>query len=175
MRPPTMNARDKSSGSSAGLSLIEVMVSAAVVAIVAAIAVTGSLAARRAAVARAGAEQVAAFLRQTAGFALNGVKAPGCDLADPTNVPRCSQYEVRVSQGSSTYDRSAVGGGAPDVQALPVGVRFGDDRAVSFRYTPPTLTTTRASILVRHVSGSPVWRICVNTLGRIDLRPDACP
>lgn len=160
---------------SAGVSLIEVLVSAAVVAIVSTLAVTGSLAARRAAVARAGAEQVAAFLRQTAGFTLNGVKAPGCDLADAANVPRCSQYDVHLTQSSSTYARSAVGGGPAAVQALPVGARFGDDRTVSFRYTPPTLTTTATGIIVRHVSGSPVWRICTNTIGRIDLRRDTCP
>ena len=170
-----MNSRKSASASSAGTSLIEVMVSAAVVAIVASIAVTGSLAARRAAVVRAGAEQVAAFLRATAGFTLNGVKAPGCDLADAANVPRCSQYDVRLTQGSSTYDRSAVGGGTATLQTLPVGARFGDDHTVSFRYTPPTLTTTAASIVIRHVSGSPVWRICVNTIGRVDLRRDACP
>lgn len=164
-----------------GFSLIEAVVSLAIVGVLTTFLLAASVNTQRNTAARIGAEQFAGFLRETAALAVNGVKAPGCDLEDPVNAPRCSEYIVAPVLGNNrAYTRTAAGQGAQVLpRDLPPGTRFGAGGALTFRYAPPSLTTTGPpTVEVTHVSGEPVWRICVSSNGTVDVRsaanPDAC-
>ena len=165
----------------AGFTLIESLVSLAIVGLLATLLLMGSVNARRNTAARIGAEQFAGFLRETSALAVNGVKDPTCPVpADDPAYPTCSQYVVAPSvTDQAAYTRQSVAGGTVVQRTLPQGARFGAGGALTFRYAPPSLTVSGPrTVEVTHVSGAPVWRVCVSSSGTVDVRsaanPDAC-
>jgi prepilin-type N-terminal cleavage/methylation domain-containing protein len=176
----------------AGFTLIESIVSLAVVALLTTLLLTASVSARRNTAARIGAEQFAGFLRETAALAVNGVKDPTCPVL-PTDLayPDCSRYTVApVAGDQAAYTRQSVAGGTVVQRTLPQGARFGAGGDLTFCYTPPSLAVVADPLFcntppggswtveVTHVSGTPAWRICVSSSGTVDVRsaanPNAC-
>lgn len=160
-----------------GFTLVESLVSLAIVGVLATFLLSASVNARRNTAARIGAEQFAGFLRETATLAVNGVKAPDCDLTDPANVPLCSEYAVAPVVGNNrAYVRTATGRGAQVLSRdLPQGARFGATGAITFSYTPPMLLADGPrTVQVTHVSGAPVWNVCVSPNGTVEVRFAAC-
>lgn len=168
----------KTSARTAGMTLVELVVTIGVLLTMTAIGLTATVAASRHAAVRASANEVSAFLRQTAGYALNGVKAPGCA---PVTDPRCSQYRVEVAS-LTQLQRDAVGDGDTIyTYTLPRDVEFftptGPPSSFTIRYTPPVLRVIPPQIQtigVRHIRGSPERNICVTPLGGIETRTGAC-
>lgn len=164
-----------------GFTLIESLVSLAIIGLLVTLLLTGSVNARRNTAARIGAEQFAGFLRETSALAVNGVKDPTCPVP-PTDLayPDCSRYTVApVTGNQAAYTRQSVAGGTVAQRILPQGARFGAGGALTFRYAPPSLTVSGPpTVEVTHVSGAPAWRICVSSSGAVDVRsaanPDAC-
>ncbi|TSC72846.1 MAG: hypothetical protein G01um101438_245 [Parcubacteria group bacterium Gr01-1014_38] len=157
-----------------GFTFLEVLVSAFILALVSTIILLGAAAGRRNAIVRSSAQQIAGFLRETGGLALNGVKAANCD---PANVD-CSRYLVIFgpSGRKSEYVRRAVGGGTEVRSVLPAGAVFPvTEQEVRFAYTPPTLTATAAAIALEHTTGVPRWWVCVTSLGGVEVHTGSCP
>ncbi|MDP3685592.1 MAG: prepilin-type N-terminal cleavage/methylation domain-containing protein [bacterium] len=160
----------KTSSGSSGFTLLEAVVSLSILALLSTILLVGAAAARRQAVVRSAAQQVAGFLRETRGLSLNGVKNPGCDEPLNQRRPECSQYRVDFNPPSE-YIRSAVGGGAVVRGVLPAGAVFSPVQRVTFRYKPPTIEADPAtSTTITHGSGSPRWTVCVTALGSVEVR-----
>ena len=157
-----------------GFTIIESVVSLGVLGVLATLLLTASVNARRNTVARIGAEQFAGFLRETATFAVNGVKDQSCPVAltDPT----CSRYTVAPVAGEAAYTRQSVAGGTVVRRSLPQGARFGTASDVTFSYTPPTLDVVGSrTVEVTHVSGAPIWRVCVLSNETVEVRSPVDP
>lgn len=157
-----------------GFTFLEVLVSAFILALVSGMLLLGAAAARKNAIVRTAAQQVASFFRETGGLALNGVKASGCD---PNSID-CSRYRVILSPAGrkNEYVRRAVGGGAEVRAFLPSGAVFPlADQEVQFDYVPPTLVTTAAAVALEHLTGTPRWLVCVTSLGSVEVRTGSCP
>ena len=159
--------------SSAGLTLIELVVSVSILVLVSTILLVGAVSERKHAVVRSAAHQVAGFLRETGNLALNGVKAPGCPQQERRE---CSQYRVTFQDGGNNrYSRRAEGGGATISAVLPAGAVFSSDTtgATLVKYEPPIITTDPPggrTITIQHASGSPTWLVCVRGLGSVEVR-----
>lgn len=158
-----------------GFTLIEAIVSLAIIGVLATFLLMASVSARRNTAARIAADQFAGFLRETAALAANGVRAAGCAAAD---LRTCAQYRVAMTAGAAGYTRQAIGGGAMVTRALPGGTQFGaisvNPAQVDFRYTPPTLAATAAEIPVRHAAGAEFRNVCLRANGTLEVRGDAC-
>lgn len=157
-----------------GFTFLEVLVNVFILALISTILLLGASSARRNAIVRGAAQQIAGFLRETGGLALNGVKAANCD---PANVD-CSRYRVIFgpSGRKSEYVRRAVGGGTEVRAVLPAGAVFPvTEQEVRFAYTPPTLTATATVIALEHTTGAPRWLVCVTSLGSIAVHTGSCP
>lgn len=157
-----------------GMTLVELLVATGVVILLASLGVNATLAAQRHAVVRTAAADIAGFLQQTAGFALNGVKAAGCTPATAVN---CSQYRVTVSVGEKSLQRQAVGGGVIDTRTFAT-VRLNPSAStVEFRYSPPVLDALPApfTLVVQHPQGAPTRNVCVSARAAVEVRSGTCP
>lgn len=161
------------SRSQAGLTLLEAIVSVAIVSLLILVTLIGSAAARKGFVTRNAAEQFAGFLRETAALAVSGVKEPTC--TDP-DARTCSQYQADFPSGDRVYTRQAIGGGTETTRQLPAETAFGAVSAapVDFRYTPPTLTVASSCVEVLHVRGGASRYVFLKDNGTVDVQTTPC-
>lgn len=157
----------------AGLTLLEAIVSVAIVALLILVTLIGSAAARKGFVTRNAAEQFAGFLRETAALAVSGVKEATC--TDP-DARKCSQYQAGFPSGGRAYTRQALGGGDVTTRQLPAETAFGTVSAtlVDFLYTPPTLTVTPSCVEVLHVRGGASRYVVLQDNGTVDVQTTPC-
>lgn len=165
------------SRSAGGFTLIEVVVSISLVALLSGALLVGFLGARRASSTRYAAEEFAGFLRETAALTVNGVKDSSCGKEPP-----CSQYVVSYASGSGAYDRKSVGGASGIAQNLPPGTTFRASGRLTFILDPPTLSVNEATgpadtltvpVAHRQSPASP-WNVCVGGTGNVFVTKATC-
>lgn len=178
-----------------GLTLIEAIVSTAVVVILTGFVLVAGFSGRRATAVRTGAQAVGGFLREAASLTLNGARDQSCIDGlggSPTEAEErtCSQYTVTVQNGAPTYTREPVGGGDTTTRSLPAGAYFNVGRSVTFKLDPPRLTVhldgagneqrtldaLPIEIPIVHAdAGTTWWRACVSSVGSVTVVSGTCP
>lgn len=149
-----------------GYSLIEGIVTVAVLAILSVLVLTGLVAARRGATVRNAAEQFASVLRATITLAQSGVKASGCGSA-----PACSQYRLQFSANGDVYSRQTTNGFGSTSFRLPDDTVFAAAGNLVIQYRPPVINVSApGAYQIRHRGNASVSAlICVSALGSVEV------
>lgn len=163
---------------SKGYTLIEAVVSIAIIGILSSIALVGMTDVRRASIVRNAANEFAGRLRETITLSQSGIKSPTCGITSP-----CSQYRLTVTANTPTYTRDTVNGFDLVSYALPQGAVFADTRTVTVRYRPPVMNVTMTpsgggpieTLRVQHGADTTTYAfVCIGALGNIEVTQTAC-
>ena len=167
----------------AGYSLIEAVVTIAILGILTGLILSGVITARRNAAVRSAANQFSGHLREAESLAQSGVTDPGClDAASTIDDRReCSKYRVSFVGDQTTYVRDVVLNGTSYgaiTFTLPAGAKFqgSGPTTMTFTYTPPVITVEDPSnVTLTHAAGPSTQSfVCVSSLGVIEVRPGSC-
>lgn len=158
-----------------GFTLIEAVVTTAIVALMSALVVSGTNGARENFQVRNAAQQFASSLRETILMTKNGVNVSGCSMAPAGKERDCSSYTINVIQDEEKYYRKATNNsGLITTFNLSGGVRFynlgGGSTTFEFQFPGVISGGTTDYILVSKTNALINKHVCISTSGNVDVK-----
>jgi prepilin-type N-terminal cleavage/methylation domain-containing protein len=168
-----------------GFTLVEAVVTVAIIASMSALVLVGVYGAREKLQVRNAAQQFASDLREAILMTKNGVNDGDCKNAHPEAKRECSSYSIVSSVGGDTYDRKVIAYGSSYGQVppftLPGGVKFyttPSNNTASFEFMFPMVGSVGAtsSFTLRSKTNQDV-NMCVSVIsgGAVSVKSEACP
>jgi len=163
-----------------GFTLIEAVVTTAIVALMSALVVAGTNGARERFQVRNAAQQFASDLRETILMTKNGVNATDCVSSVPPVPRECSSYQIVVSADGNSYTREVVVGATyyrsvPFV--LPGGTKLSPIDTTSFDFLHFPLVTTGGTLNYTVESKNDYsikTYVCVTPGGVVSVKTSSC-
>jgi prepilin-type N-terminal cleavage/methylation domain-containing protein len=166
-----------------GFSLVEAVVTTAIIALMSALVLTGTNGAREKFQVRNAAQQFASDLRETIQMTKNGVNAGNCKTVNPNTNRECSSYKIVVQTGGGGYDRkvtvNSVDYGLLQ-STLQGGVGFIDTPSISFEFLFPSVIVSAATAPAPNFTlvskNNPNIKTCVSVVssGAVSVKSGAC-
>lgn len=170
-----------------GFTLIEAVVTTAIVATMSALVLTGMYGARDKFQVRNAAQQFASDLRETILMTKNGVNVSQCRIDYPVSKRDCSAYKIFIPSGGEGYNRLVTGtdvatGATTDYAdrqfTLPGGTNFsvgiGSTTSSSFAFPNVTVPKTTFTVASKN-NGTIKMNVCLTSNGAVSVITSSCP
>lgn len=168
-----------------GFTLVEAVVTTAIVALMSALVISGTNGAREKFQVRNAAQQFASDLRETVLLTKNGINAKSCTPGTPR---ACSSYRIRIINSlveTNEYKRTISSGGSPSnttLFTLPGVVVFSDiplngEIYADFNFSFPSVDVSGTRSFVVKSKNDPSIKsyVCVAPSGAVSIKSSVCP